>query len=330
MLSPEQIEQIKMLRDKGLKVSHIARELGVHRATIQKYLEEVDGMAGDIEGRPSRRNKGRPWVANPSPQLKNKRELCEGVDLELDIQQKLRELEQIKSADTSAVRQTKDMVEITELNIRGAKAQKELKTLQVEEKEQEKRNSRRALIEKIKANILPPSFKAELPPDICLEILNEVSLKLSELDMGMLSEEEVWTHAVVVRNRFFARPEVNEVVRFAWVRSRFKDADAELHRMWQEWREAKIQWVCNVFLKEEKVPEETARSVLVNNNCFSYEDFWLEFVSKAPLLYPQKYSEMIKYMVAFNYAIGNGQEMEELARHFQQVAARERGKFPLS
>jgi hypothetical protein len=286
MLTPEQIGEIKRLRDRGLRISQIGRETGIDRGTIRKYLEGGNGEIED-EVRPPRRRE-RPLIQDPSPELKHKRELAEGMSLEVDIAERLKKLEELKGVDDSEVRRKESQVKIAELNCREFEARRKLEQLSIEEREQKRRQQRRDRIEKIKSECIPPALANELPPTILLLVTSEIVTQLSKVDIDLFDDTELMALATIAKNKIFQNPSYADEVRYASIRAAFRTLDSYLRQ-------------------------------LASSYNLTYDQFLKELSKQMLLQDPEGTGKLLLTMREFVHVVGTQQQRNEMERDFRRL-----------
>jgi hypothetical protein len=220
MLTPEEIEKIKELSEKGYKVSQISSELGgISRSTIKNYLL---GSESPENMEPSQRTKrsrfSRPPILDPSPQLKIKREQAEAAGLDVDVAKGERELQKIKGGgeDGAGLKSKENEVKLSKLDAEQIKIKNEIKRLKKEEIEEMERESRKGLLEKVKLNVVPLFLRNELPSSLLAITLAEITKVLVPLiNLGETSEEELRIYGRIVREKIFLDPNYSKIIQSA-------------------------------------------------------------------------------------------------------------------
>ncbi len=313
MLTEEEKQKILELEDQGLSSYAIGKMMNRDPKTIASFLRDDNGETGTTTPPKNVRHKsrhGRPLVQDPSPALKHQREIAEGVDLELDIESRLKELRELKNGDTSIVRQKEDETKVTELSVREAKAKIELKNLQQEEEAQRRRAEHKALIERVKLACIPEVLREELPPPLLLLTLSAISAELSKMNLTLFTEGEVNAIAKIIRDKIWTDPQYFGTVKYAQVRAAFKSIDVAMNQEWKRWRESSVQTVCDIFL-EEGVPPEATRAILERSNRFSYDEFLSQFFHDMLRHDPQGITEMFKGSTELLINTGNREVAEK-------------------
>jgi len=337
MLNDEERKKILELDDEGWTPYSIGKLMNRDPKTISNFIkngeEEIETPPPKSIHRRHKSRSGRPLVQDPSPQLKSKRELAEGMDLEVAIEERVRELKEMKGGDTSMVKEKEDEVRVDELSVRGLKAKKEIRELVKEDTEERRRQHRKELLEKTKEECLPSWWRKELPPSLLLITLTTISAELSKLDLDALSFEEAVAFGVLVRSRIFGDPQYSATANFAGIRGLFKLIDEFNHQEWKKWREASIQAVCDIA-EQEGIPQETTRNILINHGAYSFDDFMRYCLTYFFNTAPQKWIGFMRSVYEFLCVTGRKQEAdgwaERLDGALNQLAQKEMGKLPMS
>jgi predicted transcriptional regulator len=152
MIDTETTKEIRRMREKGVSISRISRELNISRPTILRYLKD-DNESPKDHHHPESRESQHPFiqkkvipVLNPSQRVVNQREDVEVTELEVRKEKAVQELGKVKGLQVSSrLQEARDQVEITKLSVEQYEAKKKLKGF-VEEEEIKKRAEREARI----------------------------------------------------------------------------------------------------------------------------------------------------------------------------------------
>ena len=333
MLSPDQVERIKDLRDQGYSISKISKAVDVDRNSVKKYLmkDDDDMVNGEIPPQNiqtqniqrRRTRNSRPLVSNPSPELKTKRELAEAVDLEVDIQEKLKELKGIRGTESDlAVAEKEAEVRVDELAVRGFKAKRELEVLTSDIRQREAMQIRRGRLEKAKLAVLPGWLLGELSPALALKVSTSVTTELLKLDAGLdlLSDSEIESYAKLAMNSVFGSPEYYQEARVSIpraVRIRLLQVqDEALHVLFEAYKQAKIE-IAERTLPGEGFSVQVIEEVKGRISGMSYDKFLEEANTWLLNNNPQLFSELVSSLVSFNQSMGNHEANKKLAEIFQ-------------
>jgi len=126
-------KEIREMREKGSSISRIARELGLSRPTVLKYLYDHSAPRVSQHTSPSIGKRVIP-VDRPSQKVIDQREDVEIVDLEVEKQKSLKELEKVTGPkEHPALVEKRARVEIVNLDLDEYEAQKKLEARKKEE-----------------------------------------------------------------------------------------------------------------------------------------------------------------------------------------------------
>lgn len=131
MTDEETIKQIRKMREGGISVSSIARELGLSRPTVLKYLHDHSAPKVSQHTPPSKIIP----VNRPSERVVKQREDVEIVGLEVEKQKSLKELEKVTGPkEHPALVEKRARVEVVKLDLDEYEARKRLEALKEEER----------------------------------------------------------------------------------------------------------------------------------------------------------------------------------------------------
>jgi predicted transcriptional regulator len=196
MLNEEIVEQIRKMKDEGKGISSIARELGLSRPTVLKYLGELGtNETGEAYSRKGLR--GREHLSSRSGSL------VQSMRDELETSKVEFEIEKIEDA-RSKWQERKDRERLERVEQEKGQRLEELRVRETQRIQMEVEEKERAIIQKLKQKILPLSAKQVLPASVMSSIYSEIEKILSRMNLIGVPFDELVILGQDVKNRIIA------------------------------------------------------------------------------------------------------------------------------